>query len=267
VPIDQVTSGLWRYRTAAASDEPERTFILAPYAGGNAYSLAEWLPPLVGDCDIAYLLQYPGRGSRLRDPIPANLADLADEAAEALQPYRPHQPVLVGHSMGAVLGYELAHRLAAFGQDPALLVVSASRAPHRSDLDPVVLTRLTSADWVALMLADGFVDADKMPPDMLHAAVSALRADCLLVARHIPADHKLRCPILALGGASDPAISAEDLTEWTELTTGTATAHLFPGGHFYYRGQLGAIAALIDGAVSHEPLGRHTLRQSQNTQG
>jgi surfactin synthase thioesterase subunit len=95
-----------------------------------------------------------------------------------------------------------------------------------------------------------------MPPDMLAAAVSVLRSDCLLVAEHAAvADHVaqgrlLRCPVLVLGGDADAGVDPEDLREWAAVTKGRTSTHVLSGGHFYYRNRLDEIGELIERALS-----------------
>jgi surfactin synthase thioesterase subunit len=255
---------------------PGRTYVLVPFAGGGAHSLADWLPVLMRPGDTAFLVQYPGRGPRAAEPFPATLAELADEAAGALERFASGAPILIGHSMGAVLAYEMARRLEPAGRTVPLLVVSGSRPPHRIDLDPAQLGRCPTEEWVRLMRADGFAGTDQMPPDLLVEAVASLRSDCLLVARYArmvqaraagpprrpapgPAPGPaVGCRLLVLGGAADAGVPVEQLREWAAVTTGPADTCLFPGGHFYYRDHLADVGRLIERTLAGTGTGTGT---------
>jgi medium-chain acyl-[acyl-carrier-protein] hydrolase len=254
-----VSPALWSFHPrsggVAASDRPHRTFVLIPYAGGTAHSLAEWLPALLRAGDTAFLVQYPGRGPRADEPLPAALADLADEAAGELIRHSAGPLVLVGHSMGAVLAYETAHRLEAAGRRPDLVVVSASRPPHLIDIDAAELARRETDVWVRQMIADGFTEVDALPAPMVTAAVSVLRSDCLLVARHVASRGRLNCRVLALGGDADPDVSAGHLRGWAATTSAAADIRVLPGGHFFYRHRLGEIGEIVHHSLI-EPRGR-----------
>jgi surfactin synthase thioesterase subunit len=254
--FQQVTPSLWRFRPNTGSGTSlaighSRTFLLFPFAGGSAHSLAEWLPLLVRNGDTAYLVQYPGRGSRAGEPTAASLARLADEIVGDLRNHAEGPFVLIGHSMGAVLGYESAVRLEAAGQT-RLLVVSACRPPHLIDLEAERLYRLRGKDWIARMAADGFVGVDDMPDEMLNAAISTLRSDCILVAEHFAHGGMLKCRVLAIGGESDLNVPAEHLRAWAALTTGPVTMRVLPGGHFYYRDRLSEVCELIHRELGQE---------------
>lgn len=253
--FERVTPAVWRYRGERPAPDPASVengcvFVLAPFAGGSAHSLAEWLPMVIRPGDSAYLLQYPGRGPRRDDPLADSLAELAAEAVTGLLGCTDGPFVLIGHSMGAILAYEIAARLEAEGQVPALLVASSSRPPGLVGLDTAVLSRLTTSDWVAQMTADGFTGIDAMPPDMMNAAVAVLRSDYLLTAGYMTTpDELLSCQVLALGGIADARVTAEHLNRWAEVTSGTTSVQRLPGGHFYYRGQLGSVARFINSAL------------------
>jgi pyochelin biosynthetic protein PchC len=55
-------------------------------------------------------------------------------------------------------------------------------------------------------------------------------------------------PVVALGGAGDPQVTAEHLAPWAEVTTGAFALRTFAGGHFYFQTEesfFGELAAML----------------------
>lgn len=80
------------------------------YAGGGALSFRSWsdsLPPAVEVCAI----ELPGRGSRLLEPPFTQLELLIQELTRILLPWLDKPFAFFGHSMGALVSFELARIL------------------------------------------------------------------------------------------------------------------------------------------------------------
>lgn len=203
-----------------------------PHAGGSA-GFYRWLAPLDPSVEVL-LVQYPGRDTRLRDPWPRSLTALAEEVVAAL----PSGPlVLFGHSMGAVLAYEVARRVRA-----RALIVSGrpvhpvGRMLHRgSDEEIVDLVRRLGGTH-PMVLAE---------PDLRAMAVTLVRGDLRLLETHTLDAAALTMPVRALTGRDDPAAPVELMSQWADLTTGRFTLTTFPGGHFYFVEQAAAVRAQI----------------------
>ncbi|WP_182875687.1 thioesterase II family protein [Microbispora sp. H10670] len=210
--------------------------------------MADWAAALVREGDTAVLLQYPGRGPRWNEPLPANLRELTDSAVAELAERTEgtaDRLVFVGHSMGSAVCYEVAERLEEAGRHVALMVASAAPPPQLWSLDPDVVAGMTVVQWEDWIAAVGFDGGMEWTPEILDMAIPVLRGDCLLLARNRASTRPLRCPIMAIGGMGDPDVTPGRLGEWGSLTTGPVFTHLMPGGHFYYRERLPEVCGLI----------------------
>jgi medium-chain acyl-[acyl-carrier-protein] hydrolase len=234
----QLTPGLWRYGTPA--DTPVGpTFVLAPFAGGSAYSVAEWTKPLLRKGQIALALQYPGRGTRAEEPSARRMTELADAAAPDVLAHSDGPLVLIGHSLGGQLAHELALRLEDAGRTIELLVVSAARPPGLNRISLAQILAMDRDAWRQELAGNGFGEQDLLSQlDVLDVVVPVLRSDYLLLARHNRAGGVVNAPMLAIGGDSDHWVTKEHLLAWAGLTRGGCTTALLPGGHFYYRDQI-----------------------------
>jgi surfactin synthase thioesterase subunit len=210
-----------------------RRLVCFPYAGGSAsfyFPMFDALRPAVE----VIAVQYPGRQERRDEPAIRDLLALADRAAEALLPLADRPLAFFGHSMGAVVAYEVARRWEErHGIVLRHLYASGRRAPsryreetvHKRD-DAGLLAELTQLGGPGLdLLADEEIRALLLP---------VLRGDYTAIEtyRHPPGP-PLRCPITALIGDSDPRISLDDARAWGEHTSGPVELRVFPGGHFY----------------------------------
>ncbi|MFJ8536894.1 thioesterase II family protein [Streptomyces sp. NPDC093591] len=223
----------WISRFHPAPDSSVRLVCL-PHAGGSAsffFPVSKALAPAVE----VLAIQYPGRQNRLHVPPIDNLSELADGIFGALRLRLDDRPLaLFGHSMGAVLAYEVALRLQRSGlPSPARLFVSGRQAPscyrdgqiHRASDDEVV---------ASLQALSGTSQAILDDPELLAVILPAIRSDYHAVAgyQHDPAQ-VLNCPVTVLTGDSDPQVSINEARAWAEHTTGQTDVEVFPGGHFF----------------------------------
>ncbi|MFT5780649.1 MAG: surfactin synthase thioesterase subunit [Pseudomonas sp.] len=192
-------------------------------------------------------LELPGRGAREDDrlcqDLPAMLADLqCSWQRECSGPY-----MLWGHSLGALLAFELAQALIAGGRRAPLAVfASASRAPSRRLLAPQLTTR---SDAELLSCLDGFA---RLPRELLadplfrRELLPVLRNDLALAEsyryrRHAP----LPCALHVLAARRDH-LGEEDLRAWRRETRGAFTLEWLDGDHAYLRPQQDELLALIE---------------------
>ncbi|MFF9479378.1 thioesterase II family protein [Streptomyces sp. NPDC014733] len=237
---------VWRYGAERAT----RTYVLAPFAGGSAYAMGDWPRRLLRGNESALVLQYPGRGPRAAEPPATSLSALAAEAAEAVLKHSTGPVVPVGHSLGGVLAHTLALRLEDAGRPVELLVASAARPPASVRLDAGQVLAMTDAQWLAELTRFSSYDPRLLEdPDVLDLIVPVLRADYLMLARHVPENRRVSCPVVAVGGADDTWVGAGHLAAWGRWTAAGLTTRTLPGGHFYYRDGLTALTGLIHDAL------------------
>lgn len=215
------------------SGEPTLRLICLPYAGGGASIYRAWaqrLSPAIDVCPV----QLPGRENRLREAPWTSLPLLIDALAVALEPLLHRPWALFGHSVGALIAFELARRLARDGRSPGALLVSAFPAPPLpSRVSP--LHRLTDDDLVsALRQIDGVSGGVLDSPALRDAFLRALRADIALAETYVyRAEQPLTCPITAFGGEQDRQVSPQALAGWGRHTRGPFAVRWLPEDHFF----------------------------------
>jgi medium-chain acyl-[acyl-carrier-protein] hydrolase len=207
-----------------------------PYAGGGAMAYRAWGQDLPGGIEVCPV-QLPGRENRLLEPPFTRLASLVQTLLDVLRPYLDRPFALFGHSLGALIGFELARQLQKqFGLFPAHLFVSGHRAPQLPDPDRP-LHDLPEAKFVEeLRRLGGTPEVVLRDRDMLQLVLPVLRADFALCETYTYAGwDALGCPITALGGWQDHKVRYEELIAWQEQTQAGFQLRMFPGDHFYLR--------------------------------
>ena len=258
MPQASVQFGTWIRQFHPAQDTRVRLVCL-PHAGGSAsfyFPLSRALTPAV---DVL-AVQYPGRQDRRQEPNIGSLTELADRVFESVRHLDDRPLALFGHSMGAVLAYEVALRLQDAGlPEPARLFVSGRRAPSRDrderlhlGTDEELLTEVRRLGGShAALLAD---------PDVREMIMPSLRSDYHAVENYrCDPGRQLACPVTVLTGDSDPRVSIDEAAAWEEHTTGPTELQVFPGGHFYLSDQTTRVTGLLadrlarlDAAAPHE---------------
>ncbi|OKI00986.1 hypothetical protein A6A06_19100 [Streptomyces sp. CB02923] len=241
----------WLRRFHAPPGRPAARLVCLPHAGGSAGFFFPFSQALAGDLDVL-AVQYPGRLERHHEPPLTDIADLAGQVVAALTSPAADADglplALFGHSLGALVAYEVASELQDRGTPVKALFVSGRRAAGcPDDIEP--LHTLDDAAVIdGLRALDGTEDELLSDPDMLRLILPAVRADYRAVAtyRHRPRP-RLTSPVVALTGDSDSRVSLEQAAAWADHTTGPHELRVFSGGHFYLSSQpqQSAVAALL----------------------
>ncbi len=203
-----------------------------PFAGGGASGYRIWsneLPAGVEVCPV----QLPGRESRLREAAFTHAAHLAEAVAAAILPLLDKPFCFFGHSMGAVVSFELARELRRrYGLQPSQLFVSGRRPPHLPD--PPIYNLPHDEFLAELQRLDGTPKEALASTELMEMMIPTLRADCQVCDTYVPAEEPpFSFPISAYGGLSDTEASRDDLQQWQQHTTGPSLVRMFPGGHFF----------------------------------
>jgi medium-chain acyl-[acyl-carrier-protein] hydrolase len=203
------------------------------YAGGSAFVFRQWpagLPASVEAC----ALRLPGREGRFREPPFSRLTPLLDALAAALPPTLDRPFAFFGHSMGAVVAFELARRLKRDGRPtPRHLFLSARAAPQLQREAPC--HNLPEEQFREHLRRLGGTPPKILEhPELMQVFLPVLRADFAVCETHThEPGEPLGCPITAFGGVDDPAPRREQLEGWREHTRGGFRLHMLPGNHFF----------------------------------
>ncbi|NUP44149.1 MAG: thioesterase [Streptomyces sp.] len=215
--------------------ETQLTCFLIHHSGGSATGyapLAEHLPPTWR----ALAVELPGRGASVGESACGDMAELMAHVAPAVLDNAPDRYAVFGHSLGALVAYELVREAERRGVGPVWLGVSGSPAPHRiRDRLPERRDLWPRERLVAFLRELGGTPEEMLEiPDVVDYMVTVLRADLRIVDtyEHIEGP-PLSTPVSVFSGDADPLAEHEFLNGWRERTLAPVSFHSWPGGHFY----------------------------------
>ncbi|MEU6381083.1 alpha/beta fold hydrolase [Streptomyces sp. NPDC046909] len=218
--------------SVAKSERP--TLLCVPFAGAGPSFFHPWRE-LAADRWRVTAVELPGREKRLleepywdvpeaaRGEIDAVAADLGEGA----------RVVLFGHSLGAVLAYELVHLLGERDVQVEHLIVSGSPGPWTQRERRAA--GLDGDEFLARVEEfAGFRHEALDHPEMRELILPTLHADCTMHEAYVPSfEGPVSVPITSLRGDVDGLVTAEEGRQWQNATTAAFTYVEFPGDHMY----------------------------------
>lgn len=240
-------------KTAASSfprfvSKPQAVFRLFcfPYAGANAVTVfrpwSQKLPSTIEVCPV----QLPGRGFRVSEPLLVNLVETVRQIGKAVVERLDKPFAFFGHSMGALLAFELARLLRReWGITPQQLIVSGRMAPQIADPDPPTYDLPEREFFEDLQRRNGTPTEVFQHSELMKVILPILRADFKICQTYVYVEEPpLICPITVLGGLTDE-VTREELERWKAQTTGRFRLHMLPGDHFFINTQMEQVLSLV----------------------
>lgn len=230
--VDQLDPDLWirRYQPSAVGSP---RLICFPHAGGSASAFVKLAALLAPDVEVL-AVQYPGRQDRRNEPCAGTVEDLAASIAATSDAWSTGTYAFFGHSMGAVVAYEVARRLSRDDRPgPVRMFASGRRAPSR--LRPETVHQRDDAGLLAEMRLLGGTDERLLAdPEILALALGPTRSDYRAIEtyRNEPG-FSLSCPVTVLAGTDDPHTTLDEASAWSEHTAADCEVRVFTGGHFF----------------------------------
>ena len=204
------------------------------YRGGSASIFRQWsnlLPPEIEVCPI----QLPGREGRINEKPFTDISELVENLAPSLIPYLDKPFSFYCHSMGTLIGFELAHLLrqkyrlnplhlffGGFWTPETHLKMLKQRYGGKSPSKEVMLQTMEIPEPI---LNNSQLMAELMP---------TFQADYQLLRSYIyRRKQPFNCPISVFGGQEDNIVNKNQLMAWRKYTSNKFKLQIMQGNHFF----------------------------------
>ncbi|MEU8683404.1 alpha/beta fold hydrolase [Streptomyces sp. NPDC048611] len=226
--------GRWLH-TPAPRPAPRLRLVCFPHAGAGSSLYHMWSRPVPEDIEVC-AVQLPGRETRFREPPARRMEAVVEAVGESVASRLDVPLAIYGHSMGALLAFELARWLRREKlRQPVLLLLSGSPAPDRARSWGTLIHRLPEKEF-----QEAARDIVGVQPELLDDPATReyllplLRADLELVETYdCRAEPPLTVPVTAFYGTGDLLSTGEEAGRWADHTEGPFRCVPWPGGHFY----------------------------------
>jgi surfactin synthase thioesterase subunit len=217
-----------------------------PYAGSGASVFRKWAQESTPEIEVQGI-QLPGRESRLREPLLTSVDSVVDALVHDMANLIDRPFSIFGHSLGALIGFELTRRLQKLSLPlPQRLFVSARQAPH-VPLEGQKIHLLPEAHLKAeLRHYAGTPEVVLQDNDLMRVLLPIVRADLAMneTYDYVPGQ-PIPCPISAFLGSQDQKVSPSSVEAWATQTSKDFKVHRFYGNHFFIQQDYPAILNFI----------------------
>jgi len=223
------------------------------FAGSSASMFREWPKLLINHAELV-AIQLPGREERFNETLLGNITQVIDLLSSHFNSYTDRPFILLGHSIGALIAFELARSLRSKGlSQPQHLIASGSKAPHILLKNPKIHD-LPHPQFITELEKYGGMPSYIINDQELMSLFSPIiRSDfCISETYKYLRQQPFDFPITALGGINDNMCNRKDLIEWQKQTTKAFQCHLFPGQHFFINTAFHEVLAVVNTIICNE---------------
>lgn len=207
-----------------------------PYGGGGATFFYPWAFKLSSLAELV-AIQLPGHETRFDEPLLYDKEEIINELLKAFINYNDKPYIFFGHSLGALISFELIKALRkAEYFSPSHLIVSGRRAPHISSR-MLPIHHLPDKEFLEKILRyDGLTQEMLGNEDLMKLILPVLRADFKVseTYKYVP-DLPFDFDITAMGGTGDLTTFEEDIKEWESHTSRRFKYFSYSGNHFFIK--------------------------------
>lgn len=222
------------------------TLFCLPYAGGSSMAYAKW-PALLKGVEVVSL-ELAGKGQRISEVPYESMEEAIADLYPRMLPKLDGAYAMFGHSMGALVAYELSRKLTKEGHPaPQHMFFSGRRAPQ-CPLSDRIIHQLPESEFRQVLQRLGGTPRELFDNEELaELFLPIIRKDYQLLEtyRFQRDGYTLNCSITVMNGNHDD-IPLPYLEAWRELSSGSFQRLEFEGGHFFIHEQIRRVVHAIN---------------------
>ena len=216
------------------------SLIAFPFAGGSSpafNALFDYFPP---DWRMT-VIDPPGNPWTAGQPL-EDVGELASLFLKFLPVDMFRGAILLGHSLGAYIAFEVASRLIAFDAAPKGLVLQAARPPQLAEHDESLADLDDQALHRRLRHAGDITSSEQL--DLITDFLPCIRAGLRAFENYRPLRSPLPIPSLVLAGSKDPLCELSWMGLWRQYLS-LCELGVIEGHHFFLNSNPQACAGAI----------------------
>lgn len=241
--INEQTRNLARFGAA----DCRQAILCIPHAGAGAAMFAAWGEALADTASV-WAARFPGRESLVLEQPLTSLDALASLLARTVTQLEAAELTLFGHCSGALIAYELAHKMITVDDRVTRLIVSSQPAPFAATQRQALPAQVSDDFAVDFIRQAGRTDERALSdPEVLELLLPAIKADIGAIASYAPPPgrEKLGIPVWAISGSDDRELPRHELARWATITTGVFRMRQFAGDHFFLFSQADSVVSFL----------------------
>lgn len=244
--ITSVNSDLdnWFIHPRPNSNAIARLFCFHP-AGGNALFFQNWAKELHSSIEPIFI-QLPRRSLHLGKPLLTRMDSVISYLSKAILEYCNKPYYFFGHSLGALIAFELAHALLKNNKPHPHCIFASGKSPPHLPSNKFTY-HLSDGDFIDVIKQYNGIPTEIFNENsLIELFLPVLRADFEILETYVYQDRPpLFCDLIALGGIDDPIVKPNSIKEWQNYTSGSFNYHLLPGDHFFIKAKLKNVLNII----------------------
>ena len=210
-----------------------------PFAGGSSLSYIDWVSKLKDDVQIIPV-ELPGRGYRYDEKRKQSFEEVVEDIFLFINERvdlkdEQDEYALMGHSMGALLTYELYYRIE---QEklrlPQYMIMSAINLPSQFSCENVLKMNMTEFEEYILSMG-GFPKGILENETNKKMIIDGIYCDYCILGSYKYRKHQklIECDSYILCGSKDNIVEEIEVSKWGEFFINPVKQIKIKGGHFF----------------------------------
>jgi len=225
-----------------------------PYAGGSKTVYYKWKNYLHPSIELISI-ELKGRGERINEIFYESLEEAVDDIFENIKDKITNDEYAIyGHSMGALLSYELYYKIEQMGmKKPEHIFFSGYRAPNIIRQEEKKST-LPDYDFISKVMDIGGTPNKLIEnKELLEIFIPIIRSDFKILENYKYNERKnnIECNVSVLNGKQD-AIKLEEILAWKNHVSKEFKVYSFEGNHFFINTNVENITNIINDTLVYK---------------